>query len=79
MPTPVAMLSASERRVAWAVVRPLATVAWWAVAILVLAWLVRSSNVQAYRFLPAVPSILALVSALVLEYYARMLRPDPAR
>ncbi len=71
-----AALSPSERRVAWAVLRSLATVAWWAVLVLGSAWFIRSVDVNAFRLVRAVPTIVTLVAALVLEYHARALRPD---
>lgn len=83
VPTPFASLGAGERRVAWAVVRPLATAAWWAGAVLVLAWVATTSNGESFRdsvrLAHGLPASVALVVACVLEYYARLLRPDGSR
>jgi hypothetical protein len=78
VPTPFASLSPGERRVAWAVVRPLATAAWWAGAALALAWVATASNGESFResvrLVHGLPAFVALVVAGVLEYYARALR-----
>lgn len=78
VPTPFASLSPGERRVAWAVVRPLATAAWWAGAVFALAWVVTASNGdsfrESFRLVQGLPASVALVTAGVLEYYARVLQ-----
>lgn len=83
VPTPFASLSAGERRVAWAVVRPLATAAWWAGAVLVLAWVAIASNGESFRdavrLVHGLPASVALMVAVVLEYYARVLRSEGSR
>lgn len=83
VPTPFASLGPGERRVAWAVVRPLATAAWWAGAVLVLAWVATASNGESFResvrLVHGLPAAVALVVAGILEYYARVLRPEGSR
>jgi hypothetical protein len=83
VPTPFASLSPGERRVAWAVVRALATAAWWAGAVLVLAWVATASNGdsfrESFRLLQGLPASVALVTAGVLEYYARVLQSARSR
>ena len=81
--TPFASLSAGERRVAWAVVRPLATAAWWAGAVLFLAWLATTGDGGSFRdsvrLVHGRPAFVALVAAGVLEYYARVLGSGGSR
>ena len=74
VPLPFAGLRPQERRIAWAVVRVLATTGWWAGAVLALAWLIISGINGAFQLLQGLPVLATLVAAVVLEFQANALR-----
>ena len=74
VPLPFAGLRPQERRVAWAVVRALATAAWWSGAVLALAWLVISGINGSLQLMQGLPALAALVAAAVLEHQTNALR-----
>jgi hypothetical protein len=78
VPQPFAGLRAQERRVAWAIVRALATAAWWTGGVLAVAWLFISGINGSFRPMQGLPALAALVAAVVLEVQANALRAGPS-
>ena len=70
VPPPFGHLHPAERRVAWAVVRTLATSAWWAGTVVTFAWLVLSGMNHSFEPIHGLPGLATLVAAGVLEYHA---------
>jgi hypothetical protein len=79
LPSPLAALRPDERRVAWAVVRAMATAMWLTGVVLALAWLVISARHGSWLLVPGVPAFASLTAAAVLEYHAKELRSGLGR
>ena len=68
--SPLGHLPPAERRVAWAVVRTMATSAWWAGTVVTFAWLLLSGVNHSFEPIQGLPGLATLVAAGVLEYHA---------